>query len=237
MRRVFREPLRGLRRAAALLAIFVFLGTSALAQERILAFDSQVDMADDGSLAVTETIRVRAEGRDIRRGIYRDFPLQFEDAAGRMRTVGFDVRSVTRDGKPEPFRVERNRKVARVYVGDAGVFLAPGVYEYRIAYSTDRQVRFFEDHDELFWNVTGNAWMFPIDRATATITLPQGGRIGDTVSFTGAYGSRDNNAVSSISDDRRSATFATTIFWSSSQSTVTSTRPEPASMAFWMSSR
>ena len=28
------------------------------------------------------------------------------------------------------------------------------------------------DHDELYWNVTGNAWKFPIDVATATVLLP-----------------------------------------------------------------
>ena len=32
----------------------------------------------------------------------------------------------------------------------------------------------FADHDEIYWNVTGNYWNFPIARANATITLPQG---------------------------------------------------------------
>ena len=32
---------------------------------------------------------------------------------------------------------------------------------------------FFEDYDELYWNVTGNGWIFPIDRASASIELPE----------------------------------------------------------------
>jgi len=39
-----------------------------------LSFDSRVEVRPDASLVVTETIRVRAEGREIKRGIYRDFP-------------------------------------------------------------------------------------------------------------------------------------------------------------------
>jgi uncharacterized membrane protein len=30
---------------------------------------------------------------------------------------------------------------------------------------------FFDEHDELYWNVTGNNWAFPIDKATATVRL------------------------------------------------------------------
>ena len=59
-------------RAASLLLV-AMLAFPAHAQERILAYDSTVVVADDGSLDVTERITVRAEGSQIRRGIYRDF--------------------------------------------------------------------------------------------------------------------------------------------------------------------
>ena len=45
---------------------------------------------------------------------------------------------------------------------------------YEIRYRTDWQLGFFADHDELYWNVTGNGWEFMIERATATVVLPQG---------------------------------------------------------------
>ena len=44
------------------------------ADERILDYQSDVLIHSDGKLIVTETIRINAEGVDIRRGIYRDFP-------------------------------------------------------------------------------------------------------------------------------------------------------------------
>ena len=74
-----------------------------LAAEVISSFDSDVRLAKDGELTVTETVRVQAEGRDIRHGIYRDFPLTFKDAGGVIREVDFSLISVERDGRPEEY--------------------------------------------------------------------------------------------------------------------------------------
>src|SRR5690606_25521415 len=103
-------------------------------------------------------------------------PLRYEDANGRTREVGLDVQSVTRDGNSEPYAIERSSGVLRIRIGNANVFLPHGVHTYRIAYETTRQIRYFEDHDELYWNVTGNGWDFPILRASAEVRLPSGAR-------------------------------------------------------------
>ena len=71
--------------------------------ERILAYDSQITLHDDGSLVVAETIKVRALGQQIIHGIYRDFPTHYKDHQGKNYNVPFDVMSVMRDGSPEPF--------------------------------------------------------------------------------------------------------------------------------------
>ena len=55
--------------------------------------------------------------------------------------------------------------------------IAPGPHTYTLTYATDRQIGFFSDYDELYWNVTGNFWKFPIDHAEATIKLPFGAKI------------------------------------------------------------
>ncbi len=47
-----------------------------------------------------------AEGREIRRGILRDFPTTYTAKDGRRVRVGFTVLSVTRDGQPEKFTNE-----------------------------------------------------------------------------------------------------------------------------------
>jgi hypothetical protein len=149
------------------------LGQQAFADERILNYHADIAIAADGELTVVETIRVRAERQQIRRGIYRDFPTRYRDRSGRRVRVPFEVLSVTRDGRPEPWHVEPAGAGRRVYIGSADVFLARGEYTYELTYRTSRQIGFFEEHDELYWNVTGNDWVFPIARALATIRLPE----------------------------------------------------------------
>ena len=39
-----------------------------------------------------------------------------------------------------------------------------GQHRYEITYRTTRQIGFFAEYDELYWNVTGNGWTFPIER-------------------------------------------------------------------------
>ncbi len=152
--------------------LLAFLAPLALADERILTFESAIRVRPDSTLEVVETLRVRSEARQIRRGITRDFPTHYRDRAGRRVVVGFDVLGVQRDGQPEPFKVERRANGVRVWIGDPDVYLPAGTYTYQILYRTDRQLGFFEDHDELYWNVTGSSWVFPIDRASARVTLP-----------------------------------------------------------------
>src|SRR3970282_2472951 len=88
------------------LLLALLLPALALADERILSYDSQVDVRSDGSLEVVEHIKVRAEGDKIRRGIYREFPTRYRDRHGNRAVVGFEVLEVRRDGQPEPWFTE-----------------------------------------------------------------------------------------------------------------------------------
>ncbi len=191
------------------LALFAAAGPAS-AEEAIRLYRSDVAVAADGSLAVTETIRVNAEGRNIRHGIYRDFPIRFEDRSGAIARNSFELVSASRDGQPEKARVERNADMVRVWLGSRDTVVAPGTHTYRLEYRTDRQIRFFDDHDELVWNATGTEWMFPIDEAVATVRLPPGARAQKTAAYTGHYGSRAGDATASLSDDGNAVTFRTT---------------------------
>ncbi|MEX2130542.1 MAG: DUF2207 domain-containing protein, partial [Pseudohongiellaceae bacterium] len=152
--------------------LFGCLLSTANGQERILSFDSAIVIHADRSMTVTETIRVQAEGVNIQRGIFRDFPTRYRDRLGNNYVVNFAVQEVTRDGVAENWRTERQSNGVRVYIGDADVLIPYGEHEYRLRYTTDRQLGFFADHDELYWNVTGNGWSFVIEQASADITLP-----------------------------------------------------------------
>jgi hypothetical protein len=163
---------------------------SAAAQEVIHSFDSLVEVAKDGTLTVTETIRVRAEGSSIKRGIYRDFPTTFLDGGDRVRNVTFKVLSVTRDRRPERYFTESHGNFTRIYAGHKDVLLRRGDYTYVFTYETGRQIRWFDGKPELNWNVTGNFWTFPINAATYRLHLPGNVRPVRWTAFTGNLGAR-----------------------------------------------
>ena len=164
----------------------------AVAQERVLEFHSDIRIAADGALGVTETIVVQAEGREIRRGILRDFPTDYRDRSGAKVRVPFEVVSVMRDGRPEPWSLERLANGERVRIGNARVLLPRGRHEYRITYRTARQLGFFRTHDELYWNVNGNGWTFAMDRVAADVSLPGAVPAAQirVEAYTGAQGAR-----------------------------------------------
>lgn len=176
----------------------------AQAEERILGFHSEIRVHPDSSLSVTETIRVRAEGQQIRRGIFREIPTRYQDRLGNRYHVRLDVLGVERNGREEPFHVEHRSNGLVVYMGSAGNYINHGVHEYRLRYWTQRQLGFFEDYDELYWNVTGNDWAFPIDQASARILLPQAvdWQSLRTAFYTGAQGERGQAAEVSMSGAR-----------------------------------
>jgi uncharacterized membrane protein YgcG len=184
-----------IRRLLLGLAAILLLGAPVEAAERIERFVSDVTVQKSGVLDVTETIRVISEDDQIRHGILRDFPTIYSDRNGASVVVGFDVRSVMRDGKPEPFSVESIGNGKRVRIGTADVFVGEGPHDYVIAYQTTRQIGYFDDFDELYWNATGNGWTFPIESAEARITLPAPVNFGNTAIYTGPQGSKDQNAA------------------------------------------
>jgi uncharacterized membrane protein YgcG len=191
-----------------LLGLLPIPGVVSAQQERILSFDSHIDVFADGGIVVTETIRVMAAGQKIRRGIYRDFPTRYSDNRGRTVTVRFDILEVLRDDRPEAYHTKQLSNGVRVYMGREDVFVQPGEITYTLAYRTDRQIGFFEQYDELYWNVTGNGWEFPIDQARAMLRLPQGASVIQYAAYTGPFGARGQDYA--IEEDGDAFSVATT---------------------------
>ncbi len=194
--------MRYLRLPTFLLVVLLF-AAEAVAAERILNFQSDIHILPDASLQVHETIKVRSEGRYIRHGIYRNFPTHYTDRMGRNYIVGFEVVEVRRDRQPENYALERLSNGVQIRIGSASTLLAAAEYSYEITYRVTRELGFFADHDELYWNVTGNGWGFPIDHASAIVTLPQpipADKL-KLEAYTGRQGARARNFLSSpISD-------------------------------------
>jgi uncharacterized membrane protein YgcG len=159
--------------ARILVALFAVLVCSgALAEERILGYDIEVRVDKGGTLDVTERIEVRAEGNQIRRGIYRDFPTRYRDRYGNRVVVDLKVVSLLRNDEPEPWFTEEKSNGVRINFGNDNFLPVPATYTYSLHYKTTRQLGFFKDHDELYWNAIGTGWAFPIDRGDVDVYLP-----------------------------------------------------------------
>lgn len=192
------------RFAGALAVTIVLLlggAGAACAAEVIHSFDQTVQLAKDGTLTVTETLRVQAEGHQIKHGIFRDFPMTFIDAGGRERNVDFQLLDVTRDGKPEPSFTERQQRFIRIYAGAKDVWVTRGEHTYVFRYTTGRQVHWFEGKPELNWNVTGNFWNFPIETVRYRLTLAGGARPLHFTAFTGRLGARGTDWTGTVGSD------------------------------------
>jgi uncharacterized membrane protein YgcG len=184
-----------LRRAAVAVLLLIAATAPAAAEERITRYVSDVRVNPDASLDVTETIEVVAENVRINHGIYRDFPTRYRTSRGLRMRVGFAFLGATRDGQTEPASTEPVSNGVRIKIGTPELTIPPGEHRYTIRYRTTRQIGRFEDYDELYWNATGNGWMFPISLAQATIHVPGNARFTQNAAYTGPQGSTASDVV------------------------------------------
>ena len=180
--------------AAAFAIIFSFASASGFAtrQLRIEDFHSDIVVMPDGSIDVTENIRVHFMGGPWH-GLYRSIPVEYVTPQSLTYALFLDVKKVT-DGDGRAFRYESSRerhyRKLKIYVPNAD----DSTQTISIEYSVSDGLRFFDDHDELYWNVTGDEWDVPIQAASARVVLPVGTSNIRANVFTGAYRSRAQNA-------------------------------------------
>jgi uncharacterized membrane protein len=178
------------------LALFSLFASAANARElRIEKFNSEIVVSPKGTIDVTETIQVQFIGSW--KGLYREIPVEYVTPQGLNYTLFLNVKRVTdENGNSLKFESSRERhyRKLKIYV--------PGAQDARktlaIEYTVSDALRFFEDHDELYWNVTGDEWDMPLQAVSARVALPEG-TTGIRVNvFTGAYRSRAQEADSEI---------------------------------------
>jgi len=185
--------MRGLAGVISLL-FFLMAPLPSRAEEKILSFSSAATVHEDSSLEVREDIAVNVEGRRIQRGIYRDFPTKYRDSTGRAVAIGFSVKSALLGGREVPYSVRSIADGVRIYLGDPNRRAPPGRQTYTLVYVVTGALGFFDEHDELYWNVTGNDWAFAIDEARFSLSLPGGARPTALEFFTGWRGARGQDA-------------------------------------------
>lgn len=176
--------------------------TPAHANERILDYRIEVAIAPDASLDVTERITVRAEGHQIRRGIYRDFPTRYQDRAGNRVVAKLEVLGVERDGQAEPWFTENLSNGVRINTGNDDFLPVPADIRYTLRYRTARQIGYFAQHDELYWNAIGTGWDFRIDAADVQVRLPEPVPVAQmrAEGYTGPQGAKGRNYAANLSE-------------------------------------
>ena len=183
---------------AFLLVLFLIAGLCGPVSggERITDFRVTAVVGEDSALTVREEITVAVEGKEIRRGIIRAIPTLYRTRDGKTTRVAFALESATLDGRKVPASTSTTGRDTEIRLGDPDVLLSHESHVYAITYRISGQVSFFESHDELFWNVTGNEWTFPIDRVRYRIALPGDGnaRITGFAWYTGREGEKGKDA-------------------------------------------
>ena len=183
--------------AICLLACFAAFPAAARTL-RIKHFDEQIEVRKDGTIDVTEVIEVQFTGSW--HGIYRTIPVQYTTPQGFSYTLFLDPISIT-DDAGRKLKYERSSQGRytkfKIYVPDAEDNTRTVIFHYEVLDA----IRFLDDHDELYWNVTGDEWDAPIDLVTAHITLPDGTTGVRAIAYTGAFGSNAHDAKAAIGDD------------------------------------
>ncbi|MGZ4827267.1 MAG: DUF2207 domain-containing protein [Terriglobales bacterium] len=186
-----------LARVTLLLLLLFGMAASASARNwRIADFHSTIAIDDRGGAIISERITLSFVGQY--NGIWRSIPVEYPGPRGTNYSLFIKVESVT-DENERPLKHEISRdghyKKIKIYIPDA-VDTSKIVL---ITYSTPNAVRYFDDHDEFYWNVTGNDWPVPIDAASALVSLPEAsaGSL-RAQAFTGAYGSTSREATAEV---------------------------------------
>lgn len=189
-----------------LLLFLLFIPAKAHADESWLIenFNSDIAIQQSGVVRVVETISVDFKDQP-KHGIYRDIPYLYE-ANGKQTYTEVDITNVSQNNLPAHYALSQNNGYEEVKIGDPNQTIT-GRNVYTIMYTVSGVLRGFEDHDELYWNVTGNNWSVPIQKAEATVTLPQAG-IKQIICYEGREGS-ENPCESNIASPQV-ATFAAT---------------------------
>jgi len=185
------------RLSTIIFVLFFLLSPKITHAEQINDFNAKIQVNKNGSIIVEEKI-VYNFGDLQKHGIFRDIPLIKTNKEGKKFKLETNVIGV-RDANNEPydFTTNRQKNTIQIKIGSASKYVT-GIVTYIISYDISGALTYYSDHDELYWNITGNGWQVPILKATAEVVLPEQITASDikSICFTGSVGSTDQNCNS-----------------------------------------
>lgn len=173
----------------------VILCATRVTAEEIQSFGTDIQVHSSGKITITETIDYLFTSQ--KRGIFRDIPYLITNNEGKEYTMEIrPLKVVDELGNAYRYTTSDEDNQLRIKIGDPDLYIT-GNKQYRITYEVRGGLRYFSDHDELYWNVTGNAWQVPIHNTRVSIVLPDQipqEEIQSTC-YTGAKGSDNKNCT------------------------------------------
>ncbi|HEU0054421.1 MAG TPA: DUF2207 domain-containing protein [Longimicrobium sp.] len=184
-----------MRRLLLVLCLVLAAARPAAAQGdsiKVRLFEATLMVNRDGTLDVTERLRIAFFGPW--NGLNRDLSLGHNTGQGRREKLDIEIAPPT-DGEGRPLRYETEdlegwNERLKIWIPGARDAERTIVVRYRVR----NAIRFFYAGsdagalDELYWNVTGNAWTMPIERVEARVVLPDGVVPARRAVYTGAEG-------------------------------------------------
>ncbi len=161
--------------------------------EQILNFDSYIIVNKNASIDVTENITVHTNQDRILHGIVRRLPMRYVDSYGITRHTRYLLQQILLGQQPVTYHTEISNNQFAIYMGKLDTLLAPGDYTYTIQYHVNNAVNFLKDADELYWNITGNEWDFPILKIQTIVQLPEGANISHYAGYTGKVAAKEQD--------------------------------------------
>ena len=158
--------------------LFVFISLTALmfapkvfAVERIDSFDATIKIREDAAIEVSEKIEYDF-GVAQKHGIFRNIPVKYQARGGNYNLRISDISVADEKGAAYKFTTSYPGDNIQIKIGDPNIEIT-GRHIYAINYTIKRAINYFSDHDELYWNITGDKWPVAIGSASANIILPQ----------------------------------------------------------------
>ncbi|NMB69905.1 DUF2207 domain-containing protein [candidate division WWE3 bacterium] len=188
-----------------LLLFTVFVGVSfyvitpvtfAQSQEQVLNFNAKYFVKETGVVSIEEIIDYHFA--TPRHGIFRNILYEKKNDTGARYLLDIKNISVKMDSNTDvPYTIEKAGKYYQVKIGDANITIT-GNHQYIISYDVYGALTYFKDHDEFYWNVSGNEWEVPISMATASVAFEPYMEERDlkSICYTGTQGSTAQNCQS-----------------------------------------
>lgn len=184
--------------SAFLVSCFLFLIFSAnlsFAQtssntEKITSFTGEIKINSDSTINVQENIAYDF-GENQKHGIFRFIPVKYKARGGNFNLRISDIKITDENGMPQTFAVSYPGNNVEIKIGDADKFVS-GQKNYLLSYIIRRAVNYFPDHDELYWNFTGDEWQVSIESASVKVILPENTKENLQMKcFEGVFGTTD----------------------------------------------